>query len=124
VTTQGVIALDVIGCTLLVWILDPVRRDRLYVGYAVLLGLTIVGAIIVLSVPEFITIASRLASTVFPTSALTLLTLCFIFAMLVYVLTQVTLLSNRVATVIQRLAIQRAHAPMVEEPSAAVPDPE
>ena len=37
-----------------------------------------------------------------------LIALCFIVFMLAYILTQVTLISNRVANLIQQLAIQQA----------------
>ncbi len=107
-TIQGIIVLDLIGCVLLLWILDQVRRDRLYVGYGVIFVLTILGAILILSVPPLLTLVTKLVGAVFPVSALTLLAFCFIIFMLVYVLTQVTLLSNRLATVTQQLAIQQA----------------
>jgi hypothetical protein len=112
-TAQGIIFLDLIGFVLLLWILDQVRRDRLYVGYGVIFVLTVLGAIIILSVPPLLTLVTKLVGAVFPVSALTLLALCFMVFMLVYVLTQVTLLSNRLATVTQQLAIQQAksHAP-------------
>jgi len=49
-----------------------------------------------------------MVGAIFPVSALTLLALCFIFVTLVYVLTQVTIVSNRLAAAIQELAVQRA----------------
>jgi len=108
VTIQGTILLDLIGFVLLLWILDQVRRDRLYVGYGVIFVLTVLGAILILSVPPLLALVTKLLGAVFPVSALTLLALCFMVFMLVYVLTQVTLLSNRLATVTQQLAIQQA----------------
>ena len=50
-TTQGIIVLIAVGLTLLVWILDLVRRDRLYVGYGIIFIVTILGALLVLLVP-------------------------------------------------------------------------
>jgi hypothetical protein len=107
-TIQGIIILNLIGLVLLFWILDLVRRDRLYVGYGVMFVLIIFSAILVLSVPTLLTFITHLVGAVFPTSALTLIALCFIIFMLAYILTQVTLISNRVATLIQQLAIQQA----------------
>ncbi len=107
-TIQGIIVLDLIGLALLFWILNQVRRDRLYVGYGVVFVLTILGVILILSVPNLLTFVTRLVGAIFPTSALTLLALCFIVFMLAYILTQVTLISNRVAALIQQLAIQQA----------------
>jgi len=47
---------------------------------------------------------------VFPVSALTLLALCFIVLMLLYTLTQLTIVSNRLSKLVQELAIERARA--------------
>ena len=107
-TIQGIIVLNLIGLVLLFWILNLVRRDRLYVGYGVIFVLIILSAILVLSVPTLLTFITHLVGAVFPTSALTLIALCFIVFMLAYILTQITLISNRVAALIQQLAIQQA----------------
>ena len=107
-TIQGIIVLNLIGLVLLFWILNLVRRDRLYVGYGVMFVLIILSAVLVLSVPALLTFITHLVGAVFPTSALTLIALCFIVFMLAYILTQVTLISNRVANLIQQLAIQQA----------------
>ncbi len=107
-TVQGIIVLNLIGLVLLFWILNLVRRDRLYVGYGVMFVLIILSAILVLTIPGLLTFITHLVGAVFPTSALTLIALCFIVFMLAYILTQVTLISNRVAVLIQQLAIQQA----------------
>jgi hypothetical protein len=107
-TFQGIIILDVIGLLLLLWVLNLVRRERLYVGYGVIFVLAILGIIVLLSVPKLLIYVTHLVGAIFPTSALTLLALCFIVFLLVYVLTQVTLTSNRLAILVQELAIRRA----------------
>lgn len=107
-TIQGIIVLILIGLVLVFWILDLVRRDRLYVGYGVVLILSIFGVILLLSLPPLLTFMTRLVGAIFPASALTLLALCFIVFMLVYVLTQVTIVSNRIALVVQELAVRQA----------------
>jgi hypothetical protein len=107
-TIQGIIVLILIGILLVFWILDLVRRDRLYVGYGVVFILSIIGVILLLSLPPVLSFVTRLVGAIFPASALTLLALCFIVFMLVYVLTQVTIVSNRVALVVQELAIRQA----------------
>ena len=107
-TGHGVGVLTLIGLVLIVWISDLVRRDRLYVGYGVLLIISIVGVVPVLLVPRLLSVVTRLVGAVFPASALTLLALTFIVVGLIYVLTQLTILSNRVATLIQELAVQQA----------------
>ena len=107
-TTQGIIVLIAVGVTLLVWILDLVRRDRLYVGYGIILMVAILGALLLLAVPPLLGWTTRLVGALFPASALTLLALCFIVFMLVYILAQVTVVSNRLALLVQELAIRQA----------------
>lgn len=107
-TLQGTILLDLIGLLLLLSVLDLVRRGRLYVGYGIIFVLATLGIIVLLSVPRLLTFVTHLVGAIFPSSALTLLALCFIVFFLVYVLTQVTLTSNRLATLVQELAILRA----------------
>jgi len=115
-TTQGIIVLIAVGLTLLVWILDLVRRDRLYVGYGIIFLLTILGALLVLVVPALLGGITRLVGALFPASALTLLALCFIVFMLVYVLAQITVVSNRLAIVVQELAIRHTEASLAPRP--------
>src|SRR6266705_853960 len=107
-TIQGIIVLNLIGIGLLFWVLHLVRRGRLYVGYGVIFILTILMTIVLLSVPGLLTIVTHMVGAVFPASALTLLALCFIVLLLVYVLTQVTIISNRLAVMAQELAIRQA----------------
>jgi len=107
-TTHGTIVLIAVGLTLLFWILDLVRRDRLYVGYGIILMLAILGALLVLVVPSLLRGITRLVGALFPASALTLLALCFIVFMLVYILGQITVVSNRLALLVQELAIRQA----------------
>jgi len=115
-TTQGIIVLIAVGLTLLVWILDLVRRDRLYVGYGIIFLFTILAALLVLVVPALLGGITRLVGALFPASALTLLALCFIVFMLVYVLAQITVVSNRLAIVVQELAIRHTEASLAPHP--------
>ncbi len=126
-TIQGIIVLILIGFVLLLWILNLVRRDQLYVGYGVIFVIIILAAVLILAVPTLLTFITNLVGAIFPTSALTLLALCFVVFMLVYILTQVTLISNRLAVVVQQLAIQEAKElaatkPMQEDNSVVKTD--
>lgn len=107
-TIQGIFVLILIGLILLFWLLDLVRRDRLYVGYGVMFILAILGVTIVLMVPPLLRTVTHLVGAIFPASALTLLALCFIVFTLIYILSQVTIVSNRLAAVVQELALQQA----------------
>ena len=107
-TTQGVLVLDLMGIILLIWVLDLVRRGQLYVGYGVMVVVATLMTIVTLSFPGLLALVTRLVGAVFPASAFTLLALGFIILLLVYILTQLTIISNRLAQLVQELAIQRA----------------
>lgn len=107
-TIQGIIVLVLIGLAFLFWILNLVRSGRLYVGYGVIFVLIILATIVILTVPRLLTLVTHMVGAVFPASALTLLALCFIVLLLVYILSQVTIISNRVALLAQQLAIRQA----------------
>lgn len=128
-TIQGIIVLILIGLALLVWILNLIRRDRLYAGYGIVFIFAIIGVILILAIPKLLITVTHLVGAIFPASALTLLALCFIVFLLVYILTQVTIVSNRLATVVQQLAIQQAresahHAALQPAPTSEQPQPD
>jgi hypothetical protein len=104
---RAVLVLDLMGLFFLLWVLNLVRHGRLYVGYGVIFITAIVGTMVTLSVPQLLLTVTHMMGAIFPASALTLLGLCFIVVMLLYVLSQLTLVSNRLAVLIQELAIER-----------------
>ena len=105
---RAVLVLDLMGLFFLIWVLNLIRHGRLYVGYGVIFIAAILGTMITLSVPKLLLGVTHLVGAIFPTSALTLLALGFIVLMLLYVLSQLTLVSNRLAMLIQELAIERS----------------
>jgi hypothetical protein len=113
-TTRGVLVLCLIGIALIVWVANQVRRDRLYVGYGVMFIVLTLCMMIVLSVPAVLSAVTYLVGAVYPASALALLAFGFIVFMLIYILTQVTLIANRLARLIQEIAIERTqHQPVL-----------
>ena len=109
-TLQGIIALNLIAVMLIVWVGNLVRTGRLYVGYGIIfIGSTMAVMLLLLS-PHLLQLVSKLLGAVFPASALTLLALGFIVVMLIYILSQLTILSNRVTTLMQTLAIRDAES--------------
>ena len=109
-TVQGILVLNLIAIALLVWIGNLIRRGRLYVGYGVIFIAVMLCVTIVLDVPRLLTLVIKLVGAVFPASALTMLALGFIVFMLIYILAQLTMLSNRLTILVQTLAIERAEA--------------
>jgi hypothetical protein len=107
-TTHGILVLCLMGIALLLWILDLVRSGRLYVGYAAIFVVAIAATILTLLFPPVLATVSSVVGANLPASALTLLALGFIVVMLVYVFTQITVISNRLTAVVQELAIRGA----------------
>ncbi len=106
-TLQGMIVVNLFGLVLLFWVFNLVRRGRLYVGYGVIFVIAILASVVLLSVPWLLTLVTHLIGAIFPVSALTLLALCFLVLMLLYTLSQLTIVSNRLAKLVQELAIER-----------------
>jgi hypothetical protein len=125
-TVQGILIINIMGIALLFWVSNLVRKGRLYVGYGVIMILAILGIQIVVSVPRLLFLLTHLVGAVFPVSALTMMALGFIVMMLVYILTQLTIISNRLAALTQALAIERAHEeyPSVVEEVPSVGKPQ
>jgi hypothetical protein len=107
-TIQGILILNLMGLGLLICVLNLVRHGKLYVGYGVIFVVAILGTMLLLSVHKLLTGVTHLLGAVFPASALTLLALCFIVLMVLYILTQLTTVSNRLAHLTQELAIREA----------------
>lgn len=105
---QGILVLNLIALAFLVWVLNLVRHGRLYVGYGVIFVVALLGTMLLISVPLLQTTVTHLIGAIFPASAFTLLALCFIVLMLLYILTQLTIVSNRLSKLVQELAIERA----------------
>ena len=107
---QGILVLNLIGLALILWVLNLVRHGRLYVGYGVIFVAVSLATMVTLSVPRLLGTVTWMVGAVFPASALTLLALCFIVLMLLYILSQLTIVSNRLSALVQDLAIERARA--------------
>ena len=107
-TIQGVFVINLVAVILLFYVLNLVRNGRLYVGYGIIFLISMVTIIITVSIPELLSAVTKLVGAVFPTSALTLIAFSFVAFMFVYILTQLTILSNRLAILVQELAILRA----------------
>jgi uncharacterized protein DUF2304 len=108
VTVAGVVVFDVFGLAVLLWLLDSVRRGRLYVGYGVILIGLLVGVVSAVSVPALRSAAAEELSALFPAAPVAVVGFALVALLLIYVLGQLTILSNRLAQVIQELALKEA----------------
>ena len=112
----GLTAVWLIGLALFVWIVDLVRRDRLYVGYGVIFVGAIAAGLAAISLPRALGTVSRFWAGVVPASGLVELVLLFVLVMLIYGFSQLTRFSNRLTQLIQEIAIREGTTPR-EPPS-------
>jgi hypothetical protein len=106
VTIGGVVLFDLFSLAVLLWLLNSVRRGRLYVGYGVLLIALVLGVVSTVSVPALRSMATAGLATVFPAAPVLVVGFALVALLLIYVLGQLTILSNRLAQVIQELALK------------------
>ena len=104
----SVLIVDLIGLLTIVWLFQLVRRDRLYVGYGVIFVLVIVVGLLLLTLPAARGPLDWLGALAARAPALMALGLAFVTLMLIYILSQVTQLSNRLTALTQELAIRNA----------------
>src|SRR5919108_2249240 len=107
-TPAGVAVGTAIGIALLMWVVTLIRQDRLYVGYGVIFVFGTVVAIAVLVVPSLLGFMTAVSTALLPAPALSLVALVILVFLMVYVFTQITILSNRVMRLTQELAIRNA----------------
>ena len=104
-TPPGSLVFDAGACVLAVWTLRLVHRDRLYVGYGVIVLLGLAAEVMVASFGR-----ARSALILFTGMSTSLSALGVVAALIaaflaIYVLSQLTVLSNRLTQVVQELAI-------------------
>jgi len=108
VTTAGVITGAFLGCVLLIWVVNLIRNGRLYVGYGVIFVFGTLAAIAVLLVPRVLEAVTAASTALVPAPSLSIGAIVIMLFLLVYVFTQITILSNRVMHLTQELAIRGA----------------
>ena len=113
---------DLLALLTIIWVFRLVRQDRLYVGYGVIfVGVIVLGSV-ALTFPAalgFLNALSRLSQR---SGALIALALGFVVLLLIYILSQLTLLSNRVTRLTQEIAIRNASSAAPSENAPRAPD--
>jgi len=122
-TTAGVAVSVAIGAVLLLWVVNLIRQDRLYVGYGVIFVIGTVAALVVLLIHALLAGMTRASEALLAVPALSLVPLALFTFLMVYVFAQITILSNRVRRLTQELAIRNAREDRALEPHAVEPRP-
>ena len=107
-TTLGGVVLILAAALVGGWILDLIRRGRLYVGYGIVLLALIVMVVGVAVVPFARDLAHALLDRLFPAEQVAVVGLAALLLLFIYLLHQLSVLSDRVATLTQELAIRRS----------------
>jgi len=107
-TIAGVVLGIAIGIVLLAWVVTLIRRGRLYVGYGVIFVFGTLVAMTILIVPSLLGAVTRASVALLPVPSLIIVALVIFTFLMVYVFTQITVLSNRVMRLTQELAIRNA----------------
>lgn len=107
-TAVGVAVALLIGAVLLVWVVNQIRNDLLYVGYGVIFVIGTLIAMAVLLVPPMLAAVTQASAALLPVPALSIVPLALFTFLMVYVFAQITVLSNRVMRLTQELAIRNA----------------
>jgi hypothetical protein len=105
-TTAGIAGGTVVGLALLLWVVTLIRQDRLYAGYGVIFVFGTLAAMAVLLVPPLLRLATEASAALLPVPSLGLGVLVIFTFLIVYVFVQISVLSNRVMTLTQELAIR------------------
>lgn len=103
-TLQGTIVIDLLGLALMALILNFVRGQKLYVGFAVIWLLSIGGLMVLVSCPPLLSGLTRAVGALIPVSALSLLAFAFIFLVLIYLSVQLTIMNARLTDVARYVA--------------------
>jgi uncharacterized protein YybS (DUF2232 family) len=105
-TAAGIAAGTAVGVALLLWVVTLISQDRLYAGYGVIFVFGTIAAMAVLLVPPLLRAATAASAALLPVPSLGLGALVIFTFLIVYVFVQISVLSNRVMTLTQELAIR------------------
>ena len=103
---QGILFIDLLGLGFMIWLLNLVRTKKLYISYAAIWFLAVLGMMILISVPAFLNGLPQLVGATYPASAISLLAFIFIFVILIFFSVQLSIISTRQTELIQAMAIK------------------
>jgi hypothetical protein len=117
-TTLGAALLVLAAALIGGWILDLIRRGRLYVGYGIVLLALIATVTSVAVIPFLRRLATEALDSLFPKEPVAVVGLGAVLLLLIYLLHQMSVLADRVATLTQELAIRRSETVTGKAPAA------
>lgn len=100
----------IVAILIVVWVVSLVRLNKLYVGYGVIFVIAFALGVVALTFPFVGKPLASFADIVARSIWLVGLVLAFIVLLLIYILSQLTILSNRLTTLVQTLAVMNARS--------------
>lgn len=118
-SARGMILFDLVAMALAFWTARLVRRDRLYVGYGVIVIVLLAAGVLVVALPlgMWLRLVAWLTGAQSPAMAIAMGAALGAALLVIYTLSQLTILSNRLTAVVQELALD--HADLARRPDAA-----
>jgi hypothetical protein len=110
-TPQGTVVALLGIAALILLVVRLTIKGRLYAGYSVIWLACLSAGALLLVVPRLLQVVTVAVGAVFPVSAVTLLSLIFIFLVLIYLSCQLTILSDRVTALAQSVALRDVVGP-------------
>jgi hypothetical protein len=107
----GIVLILLLASCFALWVMNLVRTGHLYVGYAVVAVMAVAAGVLGLSVGPIRRMAVGGLERLFPGLGIAVASAIVLALALVYVLTQLTIVSNRIAAMAQEIAIQAAGPP-------------
>lgn len=107
---HGIVLIDLVGLVLIALITNLVRTRLLYPGYAVMWITSLVGVMLIISVPSLLELVTGAVGALFPASALSLLAFVYIFLTLILISVKISALSARQTKLIQTLGLEELAA--------------
>lgn len=128
---QGIILINICGLALIALIVNLVRTQKLYTGYALVWLASVIVLMVLVSNQALLAVVTSAVGAVFPASTLSLLAFVFIFLVLISISVQISLLSRRQVELVQALALrellaqeeQQGKASRKEQPLVPGPGP-
>jgi membrane protein implicated in regulation of membrane protease activity len=88
------------------WILNLIRLRRLHIAYGVAWVFWIILGILIVTIEPLLNLVTSAVGAVFPASALSVLAFGLLFAMQIYLLSQLSILSRRILLIAQHIALE------------------
>jgi hypothetical protein len=104
---RGQIVIVVVSLLVIVFVLDALRRGKINEEYCLCWILVMIATDAIVLCRQFLAAITHLVGALVPISTLTMLSLMFVLALLIYFTMKISVLTNQVKELIQAAALQK-----------------